>query len=330
MKRVLYLHPCSGNNLGDLLTLKGSEWLISQALGEHIHYMADLDELEPNPDLVFSKFKDVSIDVLIVSGTPWLWDHCEVSLKYRVLINLLQLFPDTLKIALGIGSCYTSNTLCFNSIKATHIREVWSHFNCIFTRDCLAYSILKLMNLEVYDELDTAVHLKKVWTSPKYSKEEKTQTSLIFYQPELGLAKAGLGLDFINQYNLFQLDFIKRYNPNIYVISPDESSWLKDKSITSEVIPNVSRLLEILVKSKFVVSGRLHSAIPARVLGISTYLMPVDSRALTAVKLNIPLIDVRNSYNFDKTEVSDLNKLDKLISESVFRIITKLHRVFNI
>jgi hypothetical protein len=333
--RVLYLHPYKGTNLGDLFTLEGSKYLMTKAIGPHDMLMIDLSSVEANPDLVFKKYGNEKIDVFVVSGTPWIWDCCTSSKKYKALTNLLELYKDKKKIAMGIGSCYALNAAVLSQqimsekkkgfIKELY--EVWNKFDLIFTRDTMASKILEHTGVKHFDEICTSSHLKKCIESPKIGKE--VAPSLIFYNPELGLSRESLDKYFVEDYIFFQLRFIKEYSPNIYTIEPMEYEWLKAHGINSERITDIKRLIEILNNSRFILSGRIHSAIPARMLGKDVFLMPVDSRYLTTTKLGIipiftqglPYIDFENLKN-RKLDV------DKIAHDSEVRITQQIRLLF--
>lgn len=333
--RVLYLHPYRGTNLGDNFTLEGSKYLMTKAIGEHEIIMADLAEVEGNPDIVFKKYRKIDIDIFVVSGTPWIWDCCTLSKKYQALKNLLEVYKNKKKIAMGIGSCYNVNFSILNSqfnnpakIELNEsLRLIWSQFDLIFTRDILAARILYRLGIKCFDEICTSSHLKHCIELPKETKKEKP--SLIFYNPELGLSRKGLDKCFVEDYIFFQLRFIREYNPNIYTIEPMEYEWLTNQGILSERISDIKRLLEILNNSKFVLSGRIHSAIPSQMLGVETFLMPVDSRYLTAIKLGITPIFTQGLpyYDFENLRNKKLN-IDKLALESERRITEQILKLF--
>jgi hypothetical protein len=333
--KVLYLHPYKGTNLGDLFTLEGSKYLMTKAIGYHEMLMIDLSTVEENPNLVFEKYIKEDIDIFVVSGTPWIWDCCTSSKKYKALTNLLELYKDKKKIAMGIGSCYALNAAVLSQqimcekkkgfIK--ELNEVWSKFDLIFTRDTMASKILEYAEVKHFDEICTSSHLKKCIESPKIKKEEIP--SLIFYNPELGLSRESLDKYFVEDYIFFQLRFIKEYNPNIYTIEPMEYEWLKSHGINSERISDINKLLEILNNSKFILSGRIHSAIPARMLGKDVFLMPVDSRYLTTTKLGIIPIFTQGLPYIDFENLKNKNlDVDKIAYDSEIRITNQISKLF--
>lgn len=335
MLKVLYFHPYLGTNLGDIFTLEGSKYLMTKAIGPHISILADLQEVEANPELVFKKYKNIEIDILVVSGTPWIWDDCTESKKYKALNNLISLYKDKPKIAMGIGSCYTVNfNVLNNQIKSKvkdnfrkELKKIWNKFDLIFTRDTLASKILYECDIKHYDEICTSSHLKKCIEIPKEKK--LSPPVLIFYNPELGLSREGIDKYFIEDYIFFQLRFIREYQPIIYTIEPMEYEWLKNQGILSERITDIKKLLEVLNDAKFILSGRIHSAIPARMLGVEVYLMPVDSRYLTVTKLGIIPIFTQGLpyYDFENLRNKKLN-VDKIAFDSELRIIEKISKLF--
>jgi hypothetical protein len=334
--RVLYLYPYKGVNLGDNFTLEGSKYLMTKAIGNHEIIMVDLAEVEGNPDIVFTKYKNIDIDIFVVSGTPWIWDCCTDSKKYKALINLLEIYKDKKKIAMGIGSCYPVsfrilNILCLSQDKKEFIEElhkVWSQFDLIFTRDTLASKILEIVKIKHFDEICTSAQLKQCMILPM--ENNKKHPSLIFYNPELGLSRESLDRYFIEDYLFFQLRFISEYNPSIYVIEPQDLEYVKNKlGLNVERISDTKRLLEVLNNSTFVLSGRIHAAIPARMLGIESFIMPVDSRYLTAIKIGVIPIFTQGLpfYDFENLKNVKLD-IDKITLESQIRISGHISKLF--
>lgn len=332
--KVLYLHPKDGENLGDVFTLEGSKHFITKAIGIHEVIIADLHEIETNIDTIAEKYSKINIDLLVISGTPWIWDCCTASSKYRGLEKLLAVYKNKKKIALGVGSCFklTTNILeeQFNNLDKENLnmalKNVWQQFDIIFTRDNLASEILDRLEIPHFNELCTSAQLKKYIEVPKVSEFEKIP-SLIFYNPIYGISRICLDYFFIKDYINFQLTFIKEFTPRVYTIERAEQEWLTQRGITAERIVDMQKLLEILNQSKFVLSGRVHAAIPAQILGIDTFIMPVDSRYLTATKLGIIPVFTQGMpyYNFENLHSN--HNIAEVIENSEKQIIKEIRKL---
>lgn len=264
--------------------------------------------------------------MLVVSGTPWFWDQCQVSKKYEVLKYMISVFKDRPKIALGLGSCYP---MVFSySEDYNYIKEIWGQFNFISVRDSIAANLLANNEVQVYSTFCTSSFY------PYYPKKEQIvlTPTVVFYEPSIGVSKSILSSEYITKYRLFQIEVIKRYSAQVLVLDEREGKFLESFNIQSHKVLNHYDLMEKLNGSSFVLSGRVHSAIPARMMGIPTYILPVDTRWLTTLNFGItPIFDLNNSlkvpsknlFNNDirqncEKEAEKLSDIIKLKLNSVF------------
>lgn len=303
--KIVYLHPTKGTNIGDNLTFLGTKYLITSAFGPHEEVIAELGPIELNPQLLH-QYDDLQADIFVVSGTPWLWDQCENSNKYKVLRYFVDKFKGKVKIALGIGSCYPIGS---NTIKEfiTHkersnfrtcMRDTWGQFNVVITRDVLAARTFTELGIECLDTLCTSIHslgyFKDIINRQRVL---STKPLLVFYNPAHGVSKSSCDKYFIKDYLEYQYQYIEKYNPEIITICPLDEQDLHAQGIQNVTwIKSAEQLVDKLLNHKLIVSGRIHSAIPAQALGISTYILPIDSRYLTAVRVGVrPIFTLGNS-----------------------------------
>lgn len=303
--KILYLHPTTGTNLGDNLTFLGTKYLMEKVYGQHEVIIAELGPLQDNPELL-STYNKVEADIFVVSGTPWIWDHCEVSNKYKVLRYFINKFKNKLKIALGIGSCFPlgSNTIreyVTHKERATfrqNMSSTWGQFNVVITRDVIAAQTFKELGIDCLDTYCTSLHSLHNFNKIINKKRNiSNKPLLVFYNPGHGVSTASCDTYFIQDYLEYQYQYIKYYNPDIVTICPMDRDDLVNRGIQNvRWLESTEGLIDTLLNYKLVVSGRIHSAIPAQALGLSTYILPVDSRYLTATRVGVrPIFTLGNT-----------------------------------
>lgn len=276
MKTILYYHPVGDYNIGDDITFAGAKELITKAIGNHhvkTAYKEDSEEI--TPDIV------EGIDALVLGGTPWLWDRDEESGKHKALNYLISLIPNIPKIALGIGSGYPITTI---PIEGSGAADVWRKFSFIHTRDSLASSILQSSGINNTYSFCTSAY------APIYNNEISNNDKrpvVVYHTPNSGVAHSVLNKDFIDAYDFYMHRVIRRYNARVLAVEQHEADILKPHGIEVFVPKKISDVTEFLQGASFVLSGRVHIAIPAARIGIPTYIIPVDSRWLTTIPFGI-------------------------------------------
>lgn len=313
--KILYFHPVQSPNLGDDITFLGSKNLITKAIGNHeykTYYTEDPDE--------FVADQVSNFDALVISGTPWIWDRCKESGKYKVVELLLNEFKDRKKIALGIGSSYP---LRYIPKELDDVSNIWKEFDFIHTRDTLASGILNSAQIANYYSYCTSAYadIYQVIQEPK-------SPALVYYFPEKGTASGVLSRAFIKYYHHYLGAIREKYNPRIIIIGKTEQQMLADMGLESTRPQSPEELINLLAGSKFVVSGRVHAAIPAAMLGIPTYILPIDSRSLTAQPFGImPL--TKELYRGDPNlHIFNSINLATSIKNQGSQIVTRLQTVF--
>jgi len=323
MKKIIYLHPINGTNLGDNLTFLGTKYLMEKHFGPHEIIVADLGSLELDPKKFDLEYKDVEADILCISGTPWIWDECIYSTKYKLLKLFMEKFKDKPKFALGIGSCFpiTTNTLGIFILdenkehSSRKLKEIWLQFDKIVTRDQIATQILKEIGVPAMDGYCTSLHsFGNIKSTPLIKKETPL---LVYYNPALGVSKISCDYYFVKDYIDFQLRFVKEYNPKVITICPGDRDDAISRGVKATWITEVDVLLNILGEHKFVVAGRVHSAIPAYFLGVPSFLLPVDTRYLTAVRVGVIPIFTTGLPKIDFTKLLYIPDNYKIIQNKI-------------
>ena len=323
--KIVLLHPVKSTNTGDLVILKGAENLLKEAYGEVEFLYQDLD----------GGLKPQAADLFVVSGTPWFWEVCHRSEKYEKLKNVLELYPKAKKVGLGLGACYplTTNTFSkyiypdpaavkqgFGDWRLDDIQRIqnrFEKFDLLITRDRVAQEVLKTAGLESHETVCPACFAFDV----RQNKVLDFKPLLIFQDPAKGVSKVACDKDFSEQYTSFQMALHEKFNMDIVTSSPVDCDWLRDVAeLKSEIdrpysswMRNVPDLLGVLESHNPIVSCRVHDAIPARMMGKLTYILPMDTRYLTAVKVGaMPMC----TYGFSEETIESLDftwdSLDKV------------------
>jgi len=283
--KILIHHPSIGGNLGDRVILEGTERLLSWAYEDF--------------EVIYSNriYDPREIDLFVMAGTPWIWDMCDRSDKYRQLEEIIESLPvKTKRVALGLGSCLplASNSSVYifgedpirERTRATLV-DIYSRFDFISTRDRWAYFILKLLNIDIHKGLCPAIHFidQKDW------RQDPTHPVLVFINPSTSISAVSCDHIFSQDLLGFQKQFYQEYAPKVLLMDKSDIEWCEHAEWHYQLVESTSELVRELHHAKFVVSGRVHAAIPARLLGLQTFILPLDSRYLTAVKCGaIPVL----------------------------------------
>jgi hypothetical protein len=318
MKKVLYYHPVGFPNIGDDITFHGSVNIMKSAIGDHdinIFFTEDLALLTDE------KLKELSqMDILVLGGTPWLWDRCELSVKYLCFKKVLELFNNKPKIALGIGSCYALNL--YPNEYVSELKSIWESFNFISTRDSIASSYLCLLGVYNYNTFCTS----SFYPNYKYS-IRNNELGVVFYNPKEGVSQGVLTPEYIDNYNNYQISIIKKYSATAFVLTNEEQNFLRNHNIEAHKFVDHFDVINKLSTVSTLVSGRIHSAIPARMMGVRTFILPVDSRWLTSVNFGIIPLEIGTNlelcfnsfevFNYADTIKNEKDKIVSLIKKSL-------------
>ena len=95
--------PEYSTNLGDTIIRFGIEVLLRDFFKRYNITINPYHFVFKNPS---NYLENEKFELIVICGTPWIWDKCEVSEKYYHLVCFLNKHPESIKIALGIGSCF--------------------------------------------------------------------------------------------------------------------------------------------------------------------------------------------------------------------------------
>ena len=350
--KILLFHPLKSTNTGDNVILQGTENILRQAFldVEFIHQEFTNDETMP-------RFDRLEVDLFVVSGTPWFWHVCHRSMKYKQLAKVVALYKDVKKIGLGLGSCYPLTTNIFSNFIYPNenvgggdwrkddvecIKNSFGKFDLLFTRDSVAQEILKVAGIESYETVCPAVF---AYDGDRYIYQPvKDKSLLIFQHPERSLSQDSCDKEFSRPYVEFQFKLVEKYKMEVKTASPLDSDWLRDVGLLkcerevdggvpySTWIKNPTELMQVLIQYNPVVSCRVHEAIPSRMLGNLTYILPMDTRFLTATKVGVlPLWPYGYPLDLLELPTPDLDKINiftqRKVKEGRLVMIEKLREV---
>jgi len=238
-----------------------------------------------------------SYSLLIVCGTPWLWDRCEESRKYADLSYLVEAMPRATKIALGIGACLplmsdpslligAPSTLC-------RLRELWRLFALITVRDSFAGSILRAAGVETLALPCPSVVAGERMAARMQAEHAERNPAIVVYLPQIGISRDALPRAFVDDYLAAQIDFAAASNVDVACILPAEAEWvakaLRRPLAQVSVLADRESIYRYVAHRPLLVTGRIHVAIPAFMAGTRCCLLPVDSRYRTAEEVGVPI-----------------------------------------
>lgn len=308
---ILIAHPANDYNCGDLLTYTGTKALLNWARPETrlINYvqfdfaraMVEADYVASRPD---------GVDVIVLAGTPWLWDNCEDSQKYEILYALDKRYPNASWIGLGLGSCYPkayaevwTTDSAGTHFSNMHLQEksaraiaLFKKFKVLLVRDMLAEYVFNRWEIPVRYTYDTSIfaHLSLGHSIdiPRTSK-----ACLVFYAPDIGLSKNVLEID-PEEYIRYQLNWAKACGADVIAISAEEYELLKQRNVKAIFATDISYLLKKYGTYTKMLSGRVHMAVAGLLGGITDItVLPVDSRYMTLATLGIKFEFIGKPWN---------------------------------
>lgn len=277
------------NRPTDGVIVRGCYYLLGRSFPKFTSDYVILHDFDPQSSVNFNK--DTRYDLIVVCGTPWLWDSFQNSVKYKNLLTCFNTHGDAKRLFLGIGSCLTLEAaedliILERKEEVKGIRELFSKATVI-CRDTLALTKLHRAGIDKLNLLpcpayfcygDEVQSINKLPESSMYGRNV-----LIFQDPSKSISKdSWVNPDKIKAYYDEVLDFYKEYDPDVYCTFADEVPAAVSLGLIRPVIlRSEDHTLEVMRTAKRVLSGRIHCAIPAIVKGAITNIMPLDSRAMT-------------------------------------------------
>lgn len=277
----------AGNwNPGDGISTYSGRELLSSAFQR-----ASIDTwfmFESKP-LAYDGFDFLEYDFSVVMCTPWLWDQAASSRKYNILRTFNNSIASKKRIALGVGASFLlhhrgADESYPGQASAIECSADWQSFDLIICRDRLALRLYKeivpeervmLLPCPSYyvaehfgiDASKSGSHLlvfADVASDNYWGVQEKDIKVTNDHQEAMILAGYPVMTMFDRDYRVFK----QRYGrePDANLRSP------------REIVTEIAR-------HGALTSPRVHACMPALSLGLTTNILALDSRALTAIGL---------------------------------------------
>jgi len=317
--RTLILHPNNDYNCGDLLTYYGTKELLTRAVGGSQNLdVVQFDMIRAHdiePETYIKEYQWGKIDLIVLAGSPWLWNNCIRSKKYGLLIDALQRYKNAKAIGLGIGSCFSQPVYSDMYIKCperyfkgkldgvlkNRLKAIYNRFCYLLVRDMFAEYILKKCGIKCKFSYDTSIY---AYHRLGIKKNIGNKKILFFYHPGEGLS--GQCLSFaIDDFIKYQLNWAKQNNADIYCNSVGEKVFLDNVGMKSTFSVDLEYLSEKFREYDTMLSGRVHMAILGFLSGIpSITLLPVDTRFMTALKFGIKIKSIGKEWQYGKIQLN--------------------------
>jgi len=240
------------------------------------HVLDDHDQEEPYNSLG-------NMDIIIVCGTPFVYDKMETSNKFRNLAKIFAMSPKARKILLGIGSCFCLHHDPIQLLTEDTRRAVQEHWGdaLIICRDKVAKLCLEYL-------LERDVHYLPCpgfWAlHPRFNVPihwaRKKETAVMWYDPNVGIASVCEDGWDAYIYTLRKSFSITDYP--VYCQLPEEvESFHKYFGGTCTLLTNPMDHLSVIPKYKHWITGRVHTALPASASGHIVTPIAIDTRMNT-------------------------------------------------
>lgn len=277
---ILMIGP-NKNNATDGVIIRGIEYLISRSYPDHYITYRELNDIVPQSKADF--FHLLRFDLIVIAGTPWLWDSFQNSVKWQnLLVCLLDAHPQSKRLFMGIGSCLTlynndPNILCRPEEQAA-MRSIYNS-STVIVRDSIAF--LKLA------EAGIKSHFLPCPAYFCYGDEKPSQASqdekniFIWVDPKQTISAIDWqdSEKLIEYYNIC-LDFYKKFNPTVYCTSASEISTAIKIGLPAPILlSKTDDTLNLMRGAHRVLSGRVHCAVPAIAQRANVGLMALDTRS---------------------------------------------------
>ena len=239
-------------------------------------------------DLEVAQFRpDEKFDMVLIPGTPWLWDSFQKSHKYRNLIRMIDAHPEAKKVFFGIGTALNMNVggdvLSRPDEKGAMVRMAKDAL--VIVRDGIAKHKLLQAGVNCHHLPCPAYFC--------YGPEFKEPTSfndnvLIWYNPLTGISKGywGRNPELFQNYLKMVKRFVDEYSPKVYTVLNCHTAYAEDqKHLNSigvtefDILKTSSDTKSVMENANIVMSGRVHCSVPAYVQGKAVSLLRIDSRA---------------------------------------------------
>lgn len=301
----LLLVGADENNSTDGVIVKGIRYLLNRSYPgcEMTYIFLNDHEKQYSPDFKWNE----SYDLIVVCGTPWLWDNFQRSIKYDNLITCFGAHNNAKRLFMGIGSCLPlgleNSGLLERPAERDGIKRLFEN-STVIVRDKTAKAKLDIAGIKAvllpcpaffcYGEDITARTINDF------------KNVLVYQDPTLSISadQWQCPIKLAHYYNTMEA-FRVINRAEVYCANQKEiQSAINNGFPAPQLLRTADDTLDLMRSAYRVLSGRVHCAIPAIVQNAEVTLIPLDSRAST--------IDLRP----DDTTLSSYND----ILQSIFAI----------
>jgi hypothetical protein len=304
------------HNSTDGVIVQGIRNILTGVFGNE--YSTDYLFIDDHNDMnVDSLYNTRLYDAVIVCGTPWLWDGFHTTPKFRNMMAVFATHNEAKKVFMGVGTCLNLRDVKSNILERTTEQEalrVAYSDAIVIVRDSLAKYKLEKAGVQ-------ATHLP----CPAYfcygnntPDSQKTYNVLVWTDPEKTISHGDWSNpDKLRKYYEIVQFFYENYEPIVVCAREEEI----DKALAiglpkPRLLEGWKDTLALMTNANYVLSGRVHCAVPAFAQGAAVGLLPLDSRSLVLKDFGCPMIEDVNSLNALKLEHRSLeayNQYRKLL-----------------
>ncbi len=281
MKRIL-LAGADQNNSTDALIVEGVRRLLLIKYQD----VDTKDYVRINDDQMMG-FRDFypaqQYDLIVYCGTPFLSDHIYNTPKFKNVAQLRSIHKDVPFIFMGIGVSMNLDKVGTEFLMdPKHVKKFQEFFegSQVIVRDHIAKDVLDNAGVEA-----TLLHCPAYFVNLEQNLN-KTGPAMIFYDPRVGISRddwigpqhEAKWLKYASEFR----DFYFNRDPDVYVSNVDDIPGCREIGLPEpKVLRTLNDVTTMIKKATFLLSGRVHNAIPADANDVLTVLMAVDSRAYT-------------------------------------------------
>ena len=267
------------------MTYKGAVYLMRQAFNDVEMLQFDIQRATREIDTYIPEYNwGDDIDVILLAGSPWIGGTID-NLKVEWLKQAKKRWGKATKIAIGIGSFIRQAHMIHKTYHHCTV-EFIRDFDLIAVRDMIAQEILDYHGVKSVLSYDTALHYPY-----KARKSRRKRSILLYYDPFVNDVWDQLSKDVWNKYIFYQLDWAIMHNAEIIVITSGDKASLMEKQVDGRFVTDLEWLANRFAQAQQVLSGRVHQAILASIMGCKNVsLLPVDSRYTTVFGTDISIV----------------------------------------
>lgn len=266
------------NNSTDGVILKGIKYLLNRSFPNcNMEYQELFDDVEMTVTGV--KFY---YNLIVVCGTPWIWDSFQNSHKYKNIVRIFNQHPKAKRLFMGIGSCLTlhdqNSEICKRPEEVKAVRELFCN-TTVIAREWTARNILD--HAKVSHELMPC----PAWFcygDEIVTDEYRNHNILVFQDPAKSISGdywqrnpeqlASFYNDILTWYD--------KHDPIVYIAKPEDRESAQNLGLPTPILlKTADETMDAMLRAKKVYSCRVHCGIPAKASGADTHVPFIDTRA---------------------------------------------------